>query len=322
MAHKTSRYETTQGLNAQVIIAKAIQYWGDGSNTLEDFVAASLADGTFSLFNADTGESLGPNALVGTTVKIVAAVKRGGKVVKSTPFSRATHQIIRSVYAASALHTMKAAAPASGSPTVGKEYGILIKDMTNNDMAINETYRYSYVAKTGDTWTTVSTALAAKINDTANIANRDKELIVTATIVSTDDISIAANAVGTLFSVSMFEEAYSTYTVTTTTKGAWGHGTPAQVGELEKAGWIFEGVTTNYPKNSNPENYGKPTSLVVSTGQYSQYAISGFIERAGKGPINQEVDKNAIILVADSNALDAARATDNIDIIFGFAAPV
>ena len=38
--------------------------------------------------------------------------------------------------------------------------------------------------------------------------------------------------------------------------------------------------------------------------------------------INQEVDKNAIVIAADTNALDAARATDNIDIIFGFAAPV
>lgn len=318
----TPRFKTTKGFNAQVVIAKALQYWGTGSNTYADFCAAGAADGTFCLFNADTNVSLDENTAVAATVPIFAAVVRDGKVRKTTVFSTGTHKVDKAAYAASALHVVDVVSPASGAPTVGKEYGLLIKEITNHDMVNNANYRYSQVAVTGETWATLVTKLAAKVNDTSAIGNRDKNLIVDASVVSTDDLRLTAKAVGTLFTVSLFEEASITHTSSVTTKGKLGQGTPLQVAQIEQEGWIFEGVTTNYPMHGTPEEYGKPTSLVVSTGQYNVYTISGFVTKEGKGPINQEVDKNAIIIAADSNALDAARATDNIDIIFGFASPV
>ncbi len=318
----TPRFKTTKGFNAQVVIAKALQYWGTGSNTYADFCAAGAADGTFCLFNADTNVSLDENTAVAATVPVFAAVIRDGKVRKTTVFSTGTHKVEKAAYSAAALHVVTVVSPASGAPTAGKEYGILIKEITNHDMVNNANYRYSVVAATGETYATLMAKFAAKINDTTSIANQARNLIVDAAVVNTKDMTITAKGVGTLFTVSLYEEASITHTSSVTTKGKIGQGTPLQVAQLEQEGWIFEGVTTNYPKHGNPEEYGKPTSLVVSTGQYTVYTISGFVTKEGKGPINQEVDKNAIIIAADSNALDAARATDNIDIIFGFVAPV
>lgn len=317
MGQKTSRYQVTKGFNAQVIIAKAIQYWGDGIKTLVAFVEGTDADGTISLFNAETGVSLVGNAAVGAAVPVIAVVRRGGKIYKSTPFSLGTHRVTKTPYAAAVLG--KFTVNTAGAVVVGKEYGVLIKDITNMNSASETSYRYNVVAVTGDTLTTLATKLRDKINDAKSIANTPKDIIVNASL-NGDDLVIESKAVGTTFTVGVFGQAYSDWTVSATTKPKWGQGTAVQVGEIEKEGWIFEGVTTNYPgaTGANPEEFGRPDSLVVATGTYDTFHIEGFVEKAGKGPINQEVDKQAIVIFTDKTGGAGAGAYDEVATILGF----
>lgn len=315
MGQKTSRYVVTKGFNAQVLIAKALQYWGDGIKTLTAFAEGTDADGTISLFNADSGVSLVGNAAVGASIPVVAVVRRGGKIYKSTPFSLGTHRVTKTPYAAAALG--KFTVNTAGAVVVGKEYGVLIKDISNMNAASETSYRYSVIAVTGDTLTTLATKLAAKVNDAKSIANSPKDLIVNATVVG-DDLVLEAKAVGITFTVGVFEQAYIDWTVSATTKPKWGQGTVDQVTEIEKEGWIFEGVTTNQPMEANPEDYGRPVSLVEATGTYDTFQIEGFVEKAGKGPINQEVDKQSIILFANKTGGAGAGAYDELATILGF----
>lgn len=135
-----------------------------------------------------------------------------------------------------------------------------------------------------------------------------------------DDLVVEALAVGTTFTVGVFGQAYIDWSVSLTTKPKWGQGTAAQVKEIEKEGWIFEGVTTNYPGATGalPEEFGRPDSLVASTGTYDTFQIEGFVEKAGKGPINQEVDKQSIVLFADKTGGAGAGAYDELATILGF----
>lgn len=236
----TDRFKSTKGFNAQVVVAKALQYWGDGTKTLATFTAGGIADGTFCFFNANTGVSL-PSSAVASTVNIVAGVIRDGKARVTTPFSTATHKVDKAVYAAGVLHQAQVAAPASGTPTVGKEYGILIKDITNSNLSENATYRYSVVATAShSTYALLAAALVAKINSTSSIENSTKDLLVTAAVVNTDDITLTAKKIGQLFTVGVFEEGAVAFTTSITAKGKMGQGTVPQVKVLEEEGFILK----------------------------------------------------------------------------------
>ena len=314
MGQRTARAYGTKVYNAQVVIAKAINYWGDGTKTFAQFCEGSIADGTFSVFVNSTKVSQAVSALAADT-EVFLAVRRGGKVHTSNPFSLATHKVTKTAYAAAQLGVKTVVT--AGSVTVGKEYGILIKDLTTQNQASEVTFRHSVVAKTGDTLTTIATKLRDKINSTAVKENMGKDIIVTAALADTDNITITAKAVGTVFSVGLFGLAYEDWSVTNTTAPKFGQGTPVQIADIEAEGWIFEGVTTNQPGSANPEDFGKPVSLVVSDGTYVQYLFEGFIEKAGKGPINREVDKASILLAADVQGLDTANVSNELVTIFG-----
>jgi hypothetical protein len=321
MGQESSRYKVTKGFNAQVLIAKAIQYWGTGVNTLTTFVESVITDGTVCIFNATTGVSLVGSAAVGATVPIVIAVKRGGKIYKSTPFTLTSHKVTKTPYAASVLGVKTV--NTAGTVVAGKEYGVVIKDTTTFNLVSQTTYRYSVIATASDTLTTLATALVNKINDATSQANITKDLVVTAAVVATDNIAITAKSVGTSFTVGLFQQAYIDWTVTDTTKPKWGQGTPAQVRAIEKEGWIFEGVTTNYTNGTgaNPEEFGMPLSLVdLTDGVYDCFQIEGYVTKAGKGPINQEIDKQSIVLFVDgqNSGAPTTSALDEISTILGF----
>ena len=171
------------------------------------------------------------------------------------------------------------------APVAGDEYGIMIMDLTPLTQPF-PSYQYSYVAKTGDTLTSVITALKNKINDTTSVDNRDRDLIVDATS-SGDLLTLTAKNFGTSFKVILREKLLEVGTVNPVVKTKIGSGYYQQVKMLEEAGDIFAGVTTNYPENhATPEEFGKPASLVLAANTYDMYMWTRLAQEASRTPHN------------------------------------
>lgn len=171
------------------------------------------------------------------------------------------------------------------APVAGDIYGVTIMDLTTATQPF-PTYYYEYKAKTGDTLTTVMTALKGLINDTTSIANRDRDLIVTAED-DGDLLTITAKDYGTTFKVLVREKLAEVGGADVVNKMKIGSGYYQQVKMLEEAGDIFAGVTTNYPENhATPDEFGKPASLVSSANTYDMYMWTRVAQEASRTPHN------------------------------------
>lgn len=275
MAYKNRFHKTTLGVDAQVLVAKAVEYTDDA--TYADFVANAV-EGEIAVINAATNAVLpGPGvaavaAAVGTEVFI--ALKRDGNVEKTLPFKLGTALIKKLAYVAPVKHVVtvtSVAAPAA--PVKGDQYEIGIIETTPGLLPL-PTYNYTVEAKAGETYVDVLTRLVALVNNAQAIENQDRYMIVDAAIANVDDITITAKRIGEHFTVVVRGKLGENASAAVTTQFKLGSGTPEQALLAEQAGDIRKGVTTNYPHcDATPEEFGKPTSFVDASAQYGIFVV-------------------------------------------------
>ena len=323
MLNKNKYWKALLGTFAEVLIAKQVDYVGTGASaatagTFTDF-CANAVEGEFGFFNASTmaaisGATSGSPAAVtavGSTVTIFGAVKRDGAIEKTESFKLADFPAIRTPYSAPVAQVSKATI--SGTPVAGEFYSVKIIETTPGYQPF-PMWEYGYVAKTGDSLTTVGNAIAALMNDKTNVINKDTDSITTCTY-SSGVFTITATSGGPTFRIAYSYSAIntlgatSTYTGAGTAAGFWGNGTYDQVKELEQEADVFKGVTTQYPnQGANPENFGKPTVFATSGVTYNIYVLKGYGIEASPTPLNQTQQKRTIILAIPSNGSANAEA--------------
>jgi len=322
MLDRTKFFQSTLGRNADVLVAKQVDYSGTGASSISDFptFVSSAAEGEFAFFNADTlalisGATSGSPAAVtpvGATVNIFGALKRDGAVEKTGVFNLTIGKATRNPYAAAVAQASKAVL--TGTPVVGHTYSLKITETTPGYQQF-PTWTYSYVAKTGDDAPAVATALAALVNDKTNIINKDTDPVLTSASVSTSTITLTAGIPGATFRIGFSSDALTdlaataTYTGSGTANAFYGNGTYNQVKWLEFESDTFKGVTTQYPmQGARPEDYGQPSVFAASGVQYSIYVIVFEASEYSPTPKDKHFKKRTIVLAIPSNGSANAEA--------------
>lgn len=247
-----------------------------------------------------------------------APTSTGAQVLAALQASAAAMALVE-VAGTGTMSTVQAAASVANlaggtngtAPVAGDEYGLVIMDLTPA-MQPFPTYQYGYIAKTGDTLTTVITNFKNQINSTTSLDNRDRDLIVDATS-SGDLLTLTAKYYGASFKVLIRKQLAVVGTVNPVLGAKVGSGYYAQVQELEKAGDIFAGVTTNYPENhATPEEFGKPASLVLTTNTYNMYMWTRVAQEASRTPHNVWHNLQYWAISVPSNGTNPSSSIDTI----------
>lgn len=180
-------------------------------------------------------------------------------------------------------------------------------------------YNYSVTATAGETFQALMVRLVAKINDSTNIENQNKTLIVTAAIdgaagVSRDNITLTAIDYNVHFTVALrgILADYASHAVTTVFK--IGSGTPEQAKIAEVSGDIRKGVTTQYPvQNAVASEFGAPTSFADANGDvtYVVYTI-GYVAKDQARTLETITRKNWIFLYVYDATADPISELDTI----------
>lgn len=273
MASKNRFYKNTLGVDAQVLVSKGVEYTDDATFVL---FCANAVEGEMGIFKTSDNTAYTGLAAAAAGTEVFVALKRDGAIERSLPFVVGTASVTKQVYVAPVKHviTVTTTAPTAVAKGDYVEIGII---ETTPGMQPFPTFNYGLEAKAGETWAQLITRLVALINDTTSVANRDRTLLVTAAVVTTDDITLTSIDYNTHFVVALRGVLADQATAAVTTQFKIGSGTPEQALLAEQAGDIRKGVTTNYPGNDAlPEEFGKPTSFVGSTDQFEVIVIKHF----------------------------------------------
>ena len=148
------------------------------------------------------------------------------------------------------------------------------------------TYAYEVQANAGESFDGAVARLVTQINTPTSTINQDRDRIVNAVYTAaTNTLVLTAIDFDTSFNAfapvgSAFADYFSK---TATAKMAIGSGTSAQTALYEEASRIGDGVTHNYPMQGTlSEDYGLPTSFVVSGETYDTFNFSGFRTEVSK----------------------------------------
>ena len=295
MAYKNRFHKTTLGVDAQVLVAKAVEYTDDA--TLADFVANAVEGELAIVKTADNSipAALGGALAVGT--EVFFALKRDGNVEKTLPFK--VGEVTKTVYVAPVKHKITVT---SGLAAVAKgdilELAVI---ETTPGMQPLPTTNYSVEVKAGETPAQAVARLVALINDATSIENSSRQTVVTATVNGTVDIDIEAIRFGEHFTVALRGKLADAGSFAVAAQFKLGNGTPEQVALAEAAGDIRKGVTTNYPdQNATPEEFGKPTSFVDDAAQYASYVVKNFTEDVTR-TLDKEFRKSYAFMFLPSN---------------------
>lgn len=292
MPYKNNFFKMLPGKNLQVLVAKAVAYTTDADyKTFQ----ANAVEGEIGIFKLSDNTAYNGLAAAAATEEIFVAVKRDGNIERTVPFKLNSVLATRTAYEAPVKQVTNIVLT-NAVVTAGSICEIGITDLTTDSQPF-PTYNYSAKAVTGETVDTMGAKLAALINDTASKANKDRDLIVTATYTAgTDTLTLTAIDFGVRFRVQL-RQGLSALTVTYTTSTKLGSGFAAQVKLFQDAGDIYKGVTTNFPnQGTTPESFGKPTDFVSTALNYHLYTFSGFAEEGSKNPHKKSFFNKEIIL--------------------------
>lgn len=306
---KNRYYKTTSGID-QLSFVGIDTYTAEA--TLEDF-QANADEGEIGLFNEATGALLPGNAAIGLDVPVIVALKRGNNKTTtlatetSTPFSGRKSRVQKIAYAAPVKQvttlTFQGTTPALAA---GDTWAITLFETTPANQPF-PTWQYSVTATAGQTLTQILAALAAQINN-ATLPQNYRDQLVTATSDATT-IVLTAIDFGRHFKVGVRQSAYDhlVSNVLTTTFSS-GSGTSEQVAYYDAESNIKKGVTTNYPINGVPAEYGLPNNLVVAGETYTTYSIVNIQEEDQSGtPVDRHFRRNYQYIFAQAGtALDTA----------------
>lgn len=306
MAYANRFWKSIPNSQALSYIAPAVEY--SAIATYKLFVTTS-ADGEMGVFNADTGALI--TAALAAGVKYFFAINRGGVIERSPTFTNGVTTKVKSPYVAPVKPVWVAAT--SGTITAGKVWEIVIIDQTTAFIPY-PMQRYQYVLKTGDTLATAAAALVANINNENYPSNKNGQKLVTAAVVSTDDIQVTADFFGSNIKVMTGEELSNQSTVTNTVKMVLGSGTPSQALMFEKSGDIMKGVThmhTNHP-TAQPADFAIPPSKVNMSGTYVTYTFQTENTEDSPTPVEKHFRKVTVNLFAEDGAADVLTELDLI----------
>lgn len=301
---KNRYYKTTVGVD-QLSFVGISTYTAQA--TLEDF-QATAAEGEIGIYNEVTGALLPGGAAIPLDTPVIVALKRGGATETSTPFSGRKSRVQKIAYEAAVKQvttlTFQGTSPALAA---GDIWAITIHETTPGNQPF-PTFQFSYVAKAADTLTTILAALAAQINNVTLPQNSGGDQIATATSTATT-LVLTAKDFNRHFKVSIRQAAWDHLVSNVQTTGfKSGSGVPAQVLLYDAESNVKKGVTTNYPINGVPSEYGLPNNLVDPAGTYTTYSIVNIQEEDQSGtPVDRHFRKNYQYIFAKSGtALDTA----------------
>lgn len=313
---KNRYYKTTSGVDQLSFVANNIAYTTDATQSL---FQTNAPEGEIGVYNEDTGALvLGGAVAPVPTNSLVLLLKRGGATESSTPFKiNGSTKITKTAYAAPVLHQITITQVTAPTITVGDVWTVVLRETTPANQPF-PVWRYSYTVKTGDTATLILAGLRDAINNVLLPQNQGDQL-ATATSTATT-LVITAIQVGRHFSVSRQEAFYAqNYSVAVSQQFSEGSGTYDQVLYYDAESNIKKGVTTNYPINGVPSEYGVPVNDVTTTGNYVTYSIVTIAEEdASKIPVDRHFRKNyqyLFIPTADTTLIAI------VDVIFGLVAP-
>jgi hypothetical protein len=168
--------------------------------------------------------------------------------------------------------------------------------------------------KSGETLTQAITRLVAQITaDNLGSNSVVVDPIVDAAVTNTDDFTLTTKLFGQHFSVALRGRLAEIATFSTTTKFAQGQGTSDAIAELEKIGFVNAGVTTNYPNDGTPAEYGQPDTFTVAGTTYTMYTFTGTKSANTPIPDNVQWNQQAIYLPCPAGVSPATV----LDTIFG-----
>jgi hypothetical protein len=317
MPSQNNFWKTTLGVNAEVLVGKGVQWTDDATFVL--FVANAV-EGELGLFNYDTGASYydGINTDVPAATDLVFfAMKRDGLIERSSPFKTGEVKATRTVYEAPVKQVTTVTV---GAVTVvkGDILGIKLLETTPGYDPF-PTYEYEVTVKQGEALDTAMNRLVAVINDAANKANRDRDLIVTAGYTdATNVLLLTAKNFGCTFRVILKGKLYdgdAATTVVYTTPAKLGSGFPAQVRAFQTFGDIYKGVTTQYPlQGANPADFGAPTDFVSDALTYNIYTFSGNRKENSRTHHKVQNYPHTILVIVPATG---ASAEEEVKAIFG-----
>lgn len=310
MSPGQKRYlSVTKGENAEVLVAAAIAYTAQASFKLFE---ANAADGEVGIFDATTmvlqttalaaGQKffvsqkrdnastiLGLKGMKNTTV-VIYDVNRTRRVPYIAPGKQVT-----TITVDLTSYTPVIAKPYASPPTEGDDFEIAIIETTPG----NDPYpTFAYDSVLGDvtagtpiiTGALALQAIVNRINNTADLVHKDDGQVVTASISNSGAVyTIVLTAVyfGSHFRVALRGPLSVYGSVVYTTPFVLGTGFYDHVLSLEKEGWVYEGVTTNYPGDGvTPADFGFPTSYVVNGLTYNIYHLDPKRDSAEPNAVN------------------------------------
>lgn len=289
MATKQRFQRSTKGENAEVIVAKAIAYTTDATPTL---FQANAPEGEVGLYNADTGALLTTALAEGTNY--FAVIKRDGQSFRSTVTEYHKNRTRRIAYSAPVKQVttlnFNAAFIAAYTPAIGDDLSIGFIELTPGNEPYPTVDYDATVDAAGATVDALLTKIVARINNPLDLVHADDGLQYSAVKASDGaggfNITVTAFYFQQYFRV-MLRGPLAGGTITYTTNYAQGAGDSLNVSRNEDEGLIYAGVTTNYPGQYLPEEFGKPTKFTVDGLTYNTYHIDPL--RISKEPMPQGV---------------------------------
>lgn len=241
----------------------------------------------------------GGGAATSTAAQVQAAV--AASVAASALVNSAVTGTAATVQAAHAVANLAGAIATTYVINPNQSYDIAFLDTTPGYQPM-PTYEYIYTPVVNDTIDTIITNLVNQINSTANIANKNRDLIVTAAYnAGTGVVTITAINFGTSFRTLAKYDLVNTVgaTIAYPQPMHLGSGFTQQVQLLQDAGDIYKGVTTNYPlQGSNPADYGKPADMTIPGMGYNLYVFEGYAGYRTKTPGNQQNFFSRVVYLA------------------------
>lgn len=323
MAYKNRYFKNPVGVNSNysfIGIGSQVEYTAIATYVL---FATTSVDGEVGVFNKATGALISGAGPVSSTLPIFIAVnagtdRDGNKIIKITDaFTVAASKVVKTAYLAPVKGVTTIIATGAVAAT-GDVLGIKVLDLTVGGNPINS-INYEVTVKAGESFDTAMARLVTMINDTASVVNRYRDALVTAAYTAGTDTLVVTNVnFGSVMKV-LPQEKLATATVgnPTITKTVLGSGFPEEVALFEEAMNIRNGVTTNYPSTpmANADSFGKPKSLIVSTGTYNHYTFTLFKDDIAKTPAKIQHWPDTMEVIVPTNG--AANPDAELALIFG-----
>jgi hypothetical protein len=322
MAYKNRYFKNLVGINNNysfIGIAGQVEY--SAQATFAAFVASSVA-GELGVYNKATGALISGAGAVSTTLPIFIAInagldKEGKSIIRTTEeFTVANSKFTKTSYLAPVKGTTSLVCTA-GVVAAGDVLGLKILDLTIGGNPVNS-FNFEITVKAGESLDTAMARLAAVVNDTAGVALKSRDQLVSATYTAGTDTLLISNVdFGSVVKVLPLGKLASIVVTTTVVKTVLGHGFPDMVKLFEETSFIRDGVTTNYPSTpmTNAESFGKPPSLIVSTGQYLHYTIKNLKSDDAKIAAKIQYWPDTLEVIVPSNG--AVNAAAELALIFG-----